>query len=202
MLLTLVLCENTKRNPSFQRPASPPLNLSLRRGRAIAHMDQILTYIKDPGWWFSAFFVAIIASVVAGFAKDRIGRWASTISERSRERYKRRTDARAAAIEALAQNEGFLLIAMARAAVATTLCIGIMTLFILSPMWAELLQTLCATLSSDPSCGRSAKAISLFSFVGFGLLAIFVGFNYSSLLSTTMSGYRAYRKQRGFPAVR
>jgi hypothetical protein len=165
-------------------------------------MDQVLAYIKDPAWWFSAFFIAIIASIIAGFAKDRIGQWASTISERSRERHQKRLAARAAAVEALAKNEGFLIVSMVRAVALTFIFFAVLTLFILSPMWAEIYQTLCATVSSDPSCGRGTKYVSLFAFVGFGLLSIRSGYRLSSLLTTVMSGYRAYRIQRGLPPVR
>lgn len=33
-------------------------------------MGSVLSSIKDPSWWFSAVFVAVIAGVVSGFAKD------------------------------------------------------------------------------------------------------------------------------------
>uniref|UniRef100_UPI004055DDF0 hypothetical protein n=1 Tax=Candidatus Electronema sp. TaxID=2698783 RepID=UPI004055DDF0 len=35
-------------------------------------MNSIITNLSDPSWWFTAFFIAIVASVIAGFLKDKI----------------------------------------------------------------------------------------------------------------------------------
>jgi hypothetical protein len=35
-------------------------------------MSRIVELIKTPEWWFSAVFIAIIAAIVAAFAKDWI----------------------------------------------------------------------------------------------------------------------------------
>lgn len=44
-------------------------------------MWQIIELIKRPEWWFSAVFIAIIASVIAAFAKDWISRGLSVFSQ-------------------------------------------------------------------------------------------------------------------------
>lgn len=43
-------------------------------------MDKIAEFVKDPSWWFSAFFVAVIASVLAAFLKDWFSKLLSQFS--------------------------------------------------------------------------------------------------------------------------
>jgi hypothetical protein len=49
-------------------------------------MRRIIDLIRMPEWWFSAVFIAIIASVIAAFAKDWISRGLSAISQAYRTR--------------------------------------------------------------------------------------------------------------------
>ena len=46
-------------------------------------MDKILEHIQDPSWWFSAFFVAILASILAAFVKDWVAVFISHFSKRT-----------------------------------------------------------------------------------------------------------------------
>jgi hypothetical protein len=47
-------------------------------------MEKIAEYLQDPGWWFSAFFVAVFASLLAGYLKLPISKIFSLISTRVR----------------------------------------------------------------------------------------------------------------------
>ena len=59
-------------------------------------MDEIVKALKSPVWWFSACFVAILASLVAGYLKDWCSLGAASLSSRMRQRRRRqlRKDAR------------------------------------------------------------------------------------------------------------
>jgi len=162
-------------------------------------MGRIASLIQDPVWWFSAFFIAIIASVVAGFAKDRIELWLGSISGRVRSHRQRQLVQKAVIVEALAKNEGFLIIAMVRTSIVSIGFLGIVILFILSPMWSEILHSLCVTVSADPRCSQGSTPLALFALVVFGLLAVVSGFKASSMTKSVMQGYCAYREQRGLP---
>jgi len=161
-------------------------------------MEQIVAYIKDPAWWFSAFFIAIIASVVAGFAKDRIERGLGYLSNRAREWQQRKSEEREKVIRALAQNEGFLIITMVRATGLSLMALGVFTLFLLSPMWSEITQSWCAAFPSIP-CMLGERSVSLLASIAYGLLAVVFGYTSSSRIRVTMLGYRAYREQRSLP---
>jgi hypothetical protein len=47
---------------------------------------QIIELVKKPEWWFSAVFIAIVASLIAAFAKDWISRGLSVFSQLYRTR--------------------------------------------------------------------------------------------------------------------
>lgn len=167
-------------------------------------MDQIALYLKDPAWWFSAFFIAIVASVIAGFAKDRIEQWFSHISTKARQIQAQRMEARERMISALAENEGFLTIAMIRTVGHLIISLCFIIIFLLSPMVAELVTTWCVAVPADPTCGHgmSRKALSLFFAIGFGTMSVVVNFRASSYSRTTMRAYRRYRQKHGFPAIK
>ncbi|CAN5801288.1 hypothetical protein BH23GEM5_BH23GEM5_27330 [soil metagenome] len=47
-------------------------------------MEKIRQLLVDPSWWFSALFVGIVASVIAGYTKDYIGVAGAKVSHRYR----------------------------------------------------------------------------------------------------------------------
>jgi hypothetical protein len=166
-------------------------------------MEQIVTYVKDPAWWFSAFFIAIIASVIAGFTKDRIERGLASLFVWARAYQKERAERRQAVIDALAHNETFLIISMIRGLAFTGIFFGAVLLFVLSPMWIELQKTVCETIvaSVDPTCHGNPRVVALLAFVGFGVLAMVVGFTGGVVMNLTMKGYGAYRKAHDLPRI-
>jgi len=58
-------------------------------------MDRIVTYLSDPAWWFTAVFIAILASIAAAFLKDILLSALSKVSNK----YKIRKQKRDADIE-------------------------------------------------------------------------------------------------------
>lgn len=125
-----------------------------------------------------------------------------SVSKLARERQAKRLTERAAAVDALAKNEAFLIMSLIRSTALIAILLACIMLFLLAPMFGELLQTLCVFVPNDPECGYRGKRIALFGSAVFVLLSIYAGFKVSSTVKTTMSGYRAFRKQRGFPPVR
>lgn len=49
-------------------------------------MERISTNLVDPVWWFTAVFVAIVASLIAGFARDWLTLWMAKRIGRFRDR--------------------------------------------------------------------------------------------------------------------
>jgi MFS family permease len=72
-------------------------------------MEKIFEYLSDPGWWFTAFFVAILSSVVAGLLLKPLESLLSSLSNK----YKKRQERRQKRIEILAREcsrDGVLLL--------------------------------------------------------------------------------------------
>lgn len=42
-------------------------------------MDTIISFLKDPGWWFSVVIVAMCVSIVSGLLTDKIKKWLSNV---------------------------------------------------------------------------------------------------------------------------
>ena len=71
-------------------------------------MQRIVEYLKDPGWWFSAFFVAILASLLAAFLRDWLGGALSRLSTRYRRYRLRRLRLSAHTIRNIALDPGYM----------------------------------------------------------------------------------------------
>lgn len=167
-------------------------------------MTQILEYIKDPAWWFSAFFIAIIASVVAGFAKDYIQSWIGNLSAKAKQRQSRRSEDRERALTALEENETFLIISMIRAVALLILMMSAIILFVVSPMWSEVFAAWCQAVPADPTCSRAypGRLLSLFASVMFGSAAALASFRAMTVSRIAMQGFRRYRRKHGLPVLK
>jgi hypothetical protein len=91
-------------------------------------MASILSYVKDPAWWFTAVFVAVFAGLVSGFAKDILERkfgifiaWSSRQRQEARKR-------RSAAVQAWSSSEGLISIAVLQTIYWSLATIGVATL--------------------------------------------------------------------------
>lgn len=164
-------------------------------------MDKIIENIKDPAWWFSAFFIAIIASIVAGFAKDRIERFAGKFLSLNKQRQTARAEQHAKVVNALAEHEGFMILSMIRSIGQMLLTVSMFILFLLSPMLVELNNSWCNALPIDPTCSENNKYMSFLASASFGILSILCGYVSSARLRLTTLGYNEYRKRRGLPVI-
>ncbi len=159
-------------------------------------MSSIAENLKDPSWWFSAFFIAIIASVIAGFAKDRIGLFAATLSSSMRLRQEKRLIAKQAQIEQLVGNETLLILKSIQAGIASIASLLVFIMFLLSPMWAEVMINWCGTASFDPSCNLDPQSFAILASFAFGLLSVYSTYKMSSVLKISSEAIRAYRRKQ------
>jgi len=165
-------------------------------------MDHIIADLKDPAWWFSAFVVAIIASVVAGFTKDFIGRGIAAFSQHYRVRLNLYKTEHGAVVETLAQNEGFLIITFVRSTLSMLMFFSTSTMLVLIKMWSQIEVASCQGATPVSDCTTVHSPLHIIVFVMFGLLSIQTGYRSAVMIRTTMQGYSAYRKLRKFPAIK
>lgn len=71
-------------------------------------MQHIVEFTKDPGWWFSAVFIAILAAVLAAYIKDWFGNFLSALSLRYRTRRRNKLRKSALTIRNIARDPGYM----------------------------------------------------------------------------------------------
>lgn len=161
-------------------------------------MNQIISSIKDPAWWFTAVFIGIIVSVFAAFIKDFIQGFFAKISSRSREKQAKRLLCRLKRIEILAENEGYLIINLIMVGIALFLFFAFFILFLLSPLIVQVIGTWCRLVPEDPTCSFNTEWFSVGSSLFFGSMSIAVAYSSSSFIKSTVAGLKEYSRRRGF----
>ncbi|MNJ53592.1 hypothetical protein D3C77_489890 [compost metagenome] len=158
-------------------------------------MSGIVENLKDPSWWFSAFFIAIVASVIAGFAKDRLGVLAASLSSSMKLRQEKRLIAKKAQIEQLVENETLLILKSIKAGVGAIFSFQIFIMFLLSPMWTEVMINWCSAASFDPTCKLNPQSLAILASFVFGLLCVYSVYKVSSVLAISSEAVRVYRRK-------
>ncbi|WP_324779817.1 hypothetical protein [Thiobacillus sedimenti] len=159
-------------------------------------MDSIANYLKDPGWWFSAFFVAIIASVIAGFLKDRIERHLPNLSTRFSAWRSVRAMERAALIKALSDNPSLLTTAYIRAVMGVVLYVLTLLLFLMASLFDELRPHTSAVLGADE---KFIVSNILIPFVGG--LAVIQGYRASARISVVDKAWGEFKMKHDIPSM-
>jgi hypothetical protein len=160
-------------------------------------MEPIFNYLKDPGWWFSTVLVAIIASVIAGFLKDRISTFLSHFSQKLRDRSTKRKIEQEELINILVSNNTYLVLAFLRVIFSVIMFIGTMTMFLLMPIYAEIKPS---SLNSEISSAiKFFFSISVFPLLG-GLSMGF-GFRATSGLNIVAKAIKRYRIENKLPKL-
>jgi hypothetical protein len=159
-------------------------------------VEGILTNIRDPGWWFSVFFVGIIVSLVAAFIKDPIGNWLAHTSGWYRNRRQRASARRRARVNELAADPILLGLDTTRSGVLLSLFMFCFLAFLLIPMWSESVYSSHIFASWGPTLDREHGALFTRGLIAIlGGLALCLGFIAGSAVSLTQDAYRLYRQR-------
>jgi hypothetical protein len=160
-------------------------------------MDAIVTNLKDPSWWFSAFFIATIVSVLAGFLKDRLEKLLSNIFSGLKAWRARREEARAKLIESLLADHMYFQIALFRAVMALILFTLFSIMYFSAPVFLA-----TAPPWTDPAIfiDRSYMIWKVFTPI-IGVLNILVAYRTTRRLSIISQAIREYRKSNDLPKL-
>jgi hypothetical protein len=160
-------------------------------------MDIIIKNLSDPSWWFTAFFVAIVASVIAGFLKDRTERFLGGASARYQQWRASEIEARAQILKALVAEPNYLSIAFHRATIGLLLWVVSMLLFLSTPI------LLAVTPAQDDTLmwlGQRDMVRKILMPV-MGLFSVVVGFRGTSRLSVAFEALKLFRVKHGLPKL-
>jgi len=160
-------------------------------------MDAIIKNLSDPSWWFSAFFIAIIASVVAGFLKDRIERLISNVSDNFRRKQAAALELRVKTIEALVENPTYLSFALHRATLQLVLWVMTTLLFMSMPIFLYVTPQTHDTLIW---LGQKEFAKSVLMPL-LGATSTLVGFRAATTLSIVFEALGRFQTKHGLPKL-
>jgi len=110
-------------------------------------MDAIIQQLKDPGWWFTAVFVGIVGSIIAGFCQNRISAWAARYSVAAKERRQRKLKEAEERIRFLVENPDLLGMHITWAIGRAVLFVAIICLWYLNGIWIDVLELTSSNLT-------------------------------------------------------
>lgn len=160
-------------------------------------MNSIITNLSDPSWWFTAFFIAIVASVIAGFLKDKIEKFLGrTFSGLQRWRADKKAQ-RDKMIEEILSNQMYFTIALFNMVLKVILFGVSVTMYLTFPM---MVAAMPYKLPYEFFIGRNFLVWEiLFPIVGG--LAIFVSYKTSATFSFVSDAIREFRKRNSLPKL-
>ena len=94
-------------------------------------MQHIKEFIKDPGWWFSAVLIAILAAVLGAYIKDWFGNFLSMLSLRYRTRRRNKLRKSARTIRNIARDPGYMVFFAVRQTTLMIAWVGLVILYTL-----------------------------------------------------------------------
>jgi hypothetical protein len=157
-------------------------------------MSIIEKYISDPGWWFSAFFIAIIASLIAGFLKDILTAWLSKTSTwfvnvrvKSIEKRKRR-------VSILVNNSSLLIIEAVRVTALTLGYALMLIIFMIIPIWNEVMYASPSMRAWMGVGQEEGILLTKIAIIIIGSIEVIAGFHMSQRDSIFVEALRIYRQ--------
>jgi hypothetical protein len=146
-------------------------------------MDKIWTDLLDPSWWFTAFFIAVIASIIAAYAKDVINALLSATSKRYKRWYEKVRARELKEIEQVANNPPLLIILFGETLFALVEIVLCMVVYVFLSVSATQ-STILTFLSQRPPT-------PLVSYTSAALMMVPISIYFSYLLGTR---FRKFRK--------
>jgi hypothetical protein len=140
-------------------------------------MESIIRLFKDPGWWFTAVFIGILASLLAAYLRDGISSLAALTSTTFRVRRDRRLAAEQTRIHLLAKHPDLLLAELIRCTIRILCFIGMLIIFICFPVAADTMGKLDQQSSSNPLGIDFVRRIVFFCWLVIGVLVCFMAFH-------------------------
>lgn len=154
-------------------------------------MEAILNYLKDPGWWFSTFIIAIIASVIAGFLKDYIEKWLSTIFSGLKSWRARREEARKKLIEAVLADQMYFQIVLFRTVIAYIF-------FVIGSIMFFSVPVLLTAVSEHTTPDRKFFILEVFTPI-LGLFSVCLSYRATLRMFFALQVIYEYRKRNNLP---
>ena len=163
-------------------------------------MGNIANQLKDPSWWFTAFFVAILASVVAGFLKDKFEIWLGSLSSNLRIWREKRKIEREKVIEALLTNDIYLHIALFRVVVSLILFAISVVIYSTAPVMLSMAPSSYGFSIMSMQMEKSILVWKIFM-PTLGIFTAYIGYKATSRISIVYEAIKLFRIKHGLPRL-
>ena len=147
-------------------------------------MHRISADLADPAWWFTAFIMAIITGLVAGFLKDIVAGWLSRSSTWFKARATRSAVKEQARVKALASHPQALVVYGISMTVTMLLFLWSGLNFLFIPVWTDLMNASPAFRSWLLATPEQSIMISKLLIIVYGMMGLVTGFSTTSRIRT------------------
>ena len=158
-------------------------------------MDNIYKYFRDPGWWFSAFVVAILASIIAGFAKDYVEKRFGFFLARSRTRRSELQNKRARLIAAWSASEALVILAFLQMLYSFAVFAGAATLVVVYLSYLRLQYGFTGIEQAAVLPVRTALVLAVAT-----LVLVATAVSTVRIVSVTVDILNSFRRKRDLPS--
>lgn len=159
-------------------------------------MEAIYKYLKDPGWWFSAFLVAILASIIAGFTKDYLEKHFGIFLTWSRSRRVELREKRATFVAAWSASESRVTILLLHVLCFVVFFVGML---ILLGVWISYLKLKYGFATIEEVGVLPWRAA--FGLTVSVLFAVYAGVKTMRMISRAIEAMDAFCKTRALPLM-
>ena len=149
-------------------------------------MAKIIEYLRDPAWWFTAVFIAILASIAGGFLKDTILRGMSVLSESFKMRKEKRDVEFAHEVDRIVSNPTLLLLHTARTQFQAIAAFTLMAIY-------TVLGALYTSVVHNEATHTFTKILLGSATLIFGVGALYTWWKVAPRIRLTKATYLAYR---------
>jgi len=92
-------------------------------------LEKIISYLKDPAWWFTAVFIAILVSLAAGFLKDAVRNLAARLSTTYRVKKIQEDKEFERELDALLKDQSYMIVTFLRCLMQIMAVFCLLTMF-------------------------------------------------------------------------
>lgn len=158
-------------------------------------MESIIKQLEDPGWWFTAIFVAIVISVFSSYIRDWISLGLSRVSTSIRQKRAKRTEHETKRINLLTSNPHLLISEQLRAIGLSVRAAVFTIMYVTFPLFGEFLLRSYDTSFGHELAHDSRATIGLtIVTLCVGLLGIKTTFEMSARSRIAWKARREYEK--------
>jgi hypothetical protein len=151
-------------------------------------MEQIIKYLKDPAWWFTAVFIAVVSSLFAAYLKDAIQNLFAEVSTKYKLRLTKQRQLLDLEIKCMIEDHQYLTLSFLKAIIQVS---GFVALFVTYNISSLLFIIYLKQSSTELLVKLVLGSIALSS----ACALIYASFQITPKIKAAKKAYSIYRKK-------